>query len=455
MIHLSSSELAKILSIPTPIPSFTFQGMSTDTRTLVPGNLFIALKGENSNGELYLDEALKKGAVAALVNQKTDSKLPQLEVADTLQAFGLLAQNWRQRFAIPLVGLTGSNGKTTLKNLVASILGAACQPKPEVVLATEANFNNHIGVPMMLAQLEEKHRYAVIEMGMNHFGELTYLSGLATPTVAIINNAAPAHLEGVSNLDGVAKAKGEIFTGLAANGTAILNADDQYYSYWKGLIGQRPCYSFGMSSAADVHAIIHPANDPLKQSITIVTPKDRIDVLLPLLGKHNVMNALAATAAAVALNCDVNAIKQGLETIQPANGRLQLHSLAQDIRLIDDTYNANPASLTAAVNVLAAFSGNKILILGDMRELGDRASDFHVNMGKTIKEAGIHQLYTYGDLSEEISKSFGENAFHFQEQDLLVEALRQKIQPHSTLLVKGSRKMKMEKVVEAVKAVLA
>lgn len=297
MINFPLSKLAEIFStsIPAQDQSLHFKGISTDSRTLQPGNLFIALEGENHDGHLFIEDIRQKGAVAALVKHRVDSPLLQVLVPDTVKALGALAHEWRKQFNLPLVGLTGSNGKTTLKNMVASILRAACGSNKAEVLATEANYNNHIGVPMMLAQLNAEHRYGVIEMGMNHFGEITYLTQMLCPTVAIINNAAPAHLQGVTDLAGVAKAKGEIFLGLALTGTAILNADDQFFAYWKGLIGKRTCLTFGMQTSADVHALIHPSQDPLKQPLTITTPQGKIDVLLPLLGKHNVMNALAAT----------------------------------------------------------------------------------------------------------------------------------------------------------------
>ncbi len=432
-----------------------FQGISTDTRTLSPGNLFIALEGENYDGHAFIEEAQKKGAVAALVKRfVAASTLPQIQVADTVLAYGALAHYWRKQFALPMVGLTGSNGKTTLKNMVTSILRAACGQREDAVLATEGNFNNHIGVPYMLSRLDASHRYGVIEMGMNHFGEIAYLTKMVCPSVAIITNAAPAHLQGVSDLSGVARAKGEIFLGLTQSGAAILNRDDPYYSYWHDLIGQRLCLTFGLKPPADVHVILQASTDSIKQRITIVTPCDRIDVELSLLGQHNVLNALAAAAACTALHIDPQAIKEGLENVEPAKGRLQMHAFDRDIRLIDDTYNANPASLQAAVKVLAKFSGTKVLILGDMAELGDTTSSLHANMGKTIREAGIQQLYTYGDLSEQISKNFGENAFHFHDQNHLVDALKQQVQPNSILLVKGSRYMKMEKVVAALKDAL-
>jgi len=461
MIKLSFAKLAALLANTVPAADQAqyetqfIQGISTDTRTLKPGNLFIALDGEHYDGNLFIEEAQKKGAVAAVVKRKSAASIPQFVVSDTVQAFGVLAHHWRKQFKIPFVGLTGSNGKTTLKNMIASILRAACDNQPDSVLSTEGNLNNHIGVPLMLSRLQASQRYAVIEMGMNHFGEISYLTQMVCPDVAIITNAAPAHLQGVSDLAGVARAKGEIFSGLATTGAAILNLEDQYYAYWKGLIGQRLCLTFGFNPPADVHAIIHATTgSSLKQPVTIVRPGERIDVELPLLGQHNVMNALAATAACTALHIDAQAIKAGLENVEPAKGRLQMHAFGDDIRLIDDTYNANPASLTAAVKVLARFTGNKMLILGDMRELGDTSSDLHANMGKTIRQLGIDQLFTYGELSEHISKNFGENAYHFHDQKVLVDAVRKQVKPNSTLLIKGSRYMKMENVVEALKEVL-
>lgn len=454
MISFPLTQVARICSTSVEDTSLGFQGISTDTRTLQPGNLFIALKGKNYDGHLFVEEARQKGAVAAVVEYQTASALLQMVVPDTVKAFGALAQAWRQQFKLPIVGLTGSNGKTTLKNMIATILRAACAHQEGAVLSTEANFNNHIGVPALLTQLNATHRYAVIEMGMNHFGEIAHLTQMVCPTVAIINNAAPAHLEGVADLAGVAKAKGEIFLGLAPQGTAILNADDAYFSYWKTLIGEREFIAFGLQEKAAVSATLHPTQDPLKQHVTITTPNGSMDVNLPLLGKHNVMNALAATAACIALNIDLHYIREGLENVAPARGRLQLYSFAQDIRLIDDTYNANPSSVQAAVKVLAAFTGNKILILGEMAEQGENTAAIHATMGKAIREAGIDLLFTYGELCKPLSKNFGSNAYHFNDQQALVTAVKQYVKPYSTVLVKGSRYMKMEAIVSAMKEVL-
>jgi UDP-N-acetylmuramoyl-tripeptide--D-alanyl-D-alanine ligase len=444
MIKLSLTDIAKQLSLNTPTQEATFTGLSKDTRSLPPGCLYVAIRGEQFDGHDFVEEALKKGASAALVDHKVDSDIPQLIVKDTLETLGKIATSWRDQFNIPYIGVTGSNGKTTLKNMIASILTAACHNETKHVLATEGNLNNNIGVPFMLARLNKDHRYAVIEMGMNHFNEIAYLTHMVRPQVAIVNNAAEAHLEGLKDVAGVAKAKGEIFQGLAKNGTAILNRDDAHFDYWKGLVKEHAVITFGLDQPADVTASIS------NQHITIKTPKGDIDVKLPLLGKHNVRNATAATAATLALNIPLSAIKMGLEKMQPAKGRMQQYVLANGARVIDDTYNANPVSLQAAVNTLATFSGKKILVLGDMKELGPDTKQLHFSSGEKIRAAGINQVLTFGELSAATSEAFGENAQHFTERDKLIDALKPLLNKDVTLLVKGSRSMKMEKVLAAI-----
>lgn len=448
MIKMSLSEAAKHLECTVPSSDLIFQGISTDTRTLVPGNLYVAIRGEQFDGHDFVAEALKKGASAALVSRQVNSAIPQLVVNDTLAAFGKISQIWRQRFSIPIIGVTGSNGKTTLKNMIASILRAACHNDAAHVLATEGNLNNNIGVPIMLSRLNEQHRYAVIEMGMNHFGEIAYLTQLAQPQVAVINNAAEAHLEGLKDVAGVARAKGEIFLGLSKDGTAILNRDDGHFDYWRGLVeneNKHPFLTFGLQNTADVSATIHE-----NQDITIKTPKGKIDVMLQLLGKHNVMNSLAATAAALAINIDLSVIKQGLENVHPAPGRMRSYFLPNGPRVIDDTYNANPFSLQAAVNTLATFSGEKVLVLGDMKELGPDAKQIHFAAGEKIRAAGIDYLFTFGDMTAATTEAFGKNAQHFTDRDKLISALQSHLKTGATILIKGSRSMRMEKVVAGI-----
>jgi len=285
----------------------------------------------------------------------------------------------------------------------------------------------------------------VLEMGMNHFGEIEYLTKIAKPMVAIVNNAAAAHLAGVGDISGVAKAKGEIFSGLQKNGVAILNKDDAHYDYWLGLLKGHRVTSFALEKTADITAIIAE-----NQNITIQTPQGNITVALPLLGKHNVMNALAATAAALAVGIDLTAIKNGLESVHAAPGRMWQYKLENGACVIDDTYNANPFSLQAAVNTLAALSGKKILVLGDMKELGVNETQWHYDVGQQIRQAGIQYLFTFGKLSAETTKAFGQDAQHFAEREKLVAALQPYLQQDTTILVKGSRSMQMEKIVASI-----
>jgi UDP-N-acetylmuramoyl-tripeptide--D-alanyl-D-alanine ligase len=441
MIKMSLKEASEHLKCTQPTEDLIFQGVSTDTRTLQPGNLFVAICGEQYNGHDFITEALKKGAIAALVSQPCKESIPQLMVNDTLEAFGKLSAIFRSQFTIPIIGVTGSNGKTTLKNMIASILQAACNNNAECVLATEGNLNNNIGVPIMLCRLNSAHRYAVIEMGMNHFHEIEYLTKLTRPKVAVITNAAEAHLEGLKNIAGVAKAKGEIFQGLPQDGVGVLNRDDPHYTYWLELVKNHRHLIFGLKHAADVTADILQ-----NQHIRLKTPTGEIEVNLPLLGKHNVMNALAATAATLAIGIDLPTIKAGLESVDPAHGRMEQHVLKNGTKIIDDTYNANPFSLRAAVDTLSTFPGEKIVVLGDMKELGKDEIQLHAEAGHHMREAGINSLFTFGKLSEAATESFGRDAMHFTDRAALIAALQAYLKPDTTILIKGSRSMRMETI---------
>ncbi|MCE3237616.1 MAG: murF [Gammaproteobacteria bacterium] len=448
MINMSLAELTKTLNARLSTAEQEFNGVSIDSRTLHPGNLFIAIQGEKLDGHDFVAEAAQKGASAALVSRLIDSPLPQIQVPDTIDALGKLSTHWRQRFTIPFIGVTGSNGKTTLKNMIAAILRAASHNNPEKVLATQGNFNNHIGLPLNLLRLNANHRYAVIEMGMNHFGEIAYLSQLVKPLqVAVITNAAEAHLEGVQNIAGVARAKGEIFLGLEKNGIAILNSDDTHFSYWHDLVKEHSVLSFGLKNPSDITATIKQHS-----SIQLHTPQGNIDVLLPLLGTHNRMNALAATAATLAIHIDLETIKKGLEQVVPAPGRMQESFLPSGTRVINDTYNANPFSLQAAINTLATFPGTRILILGDMKELGPDEKKLHSQAGEKIRTAGIQYLFTLGELSKSATEAFGEGAEHFTEYNTLVSALQPYLTSDHTLLIKGSRSMRMERIINTITA---
>lgn len=427
----------------------SFTGLSINTKTLNPGNLFIALAGTKQDGHDFINDAFEKGAAAVLVTKPIPASIPHLFVNNAELALGQLAKAWRDQFSIPFIAITGSNGKTTLKNMVASILTAACGHDSNAVLATQGTLNNHLGLPLTLAQLNIAHRYAVIEMGMNHFGEIEYLTKLTRPHIAIITNAASAHLEGVGSIAGVAQAKSEIFLGLTEDGTVILNHDDAYFEYWYKKSRPLKCHSFGLNPGADVSATIpiQENNSNQASSVLLHTPAGEISLQLPLLGKHNILNTLAATAATLALGVKSEAIRAGLENIAPAPGRLQLKRIAQGINIIDDTYNANPFSLEVAINTLVEFVGPKILVLGDMKELGQEAANIHQDAGLNIRKAGIDYLFTYGELSVAASKAFGEGAYHFNEQKKLIDALKPFLRNQITILVKGSRSMRMEHII--------
>jgi UDP-N-acetylmuramoyl-tripeptide--D-alanyl-D-alanine ligase len=364
-------------------------------------------------------------------------------VPDTRRTLIQLAHAWRARFALPLVAVTGSNGKTTVKEMIATLLGGS-QP----VLATRGNLNNDLGVPLTLLRLSAQHRYAVIEMGANHPGEIVGLTALARPDVAVITNAGPAHLEGFGDLNGVARAKGEIFQGLADGGTAVINADDPFCDLWVRLAGDRRVVTFGLANPADVRGSRIDLSDQGAR-FRLSTPAGTCDIALSLVGRHNVMNALAAAAAAFALGLALEVIGEGLARTAPTKGRFQLRHGANGARLIDDTYNANPASLLSGMQALAAFPGERVLVLGDMAELGESAARWHTEIGAKAREIGITRLFATGRLGELAVRSFGEGGAYFSDHQALIRTLRQEVLPEMTLLVKGSRCMRMEQVVEA------
>lgn len=419
-------------------------GVNTDSRTIKEGELFVALKGENYDAHNFIEHAKDRGAAAYLLEHEVEQVKPALIVDDTRVSFGQLAKAWRNKYDYPVVAVTGSNGKTTVKEMLFSILSTQGN-----VLATKGNFNNDIGVPITLFRMTSAHDSAVIEMGANHSAEISNLTNLVSPDVAIITNAAAAHLEGFGSIDGVARAKGEIFEGLSESGTAIINYDDSHYAYWKQLVGNKKIISFGSDCNADVSFDVSENNN---LSIKVKGCED-FDLKLPLLGRHNLMNALAAIAAAVALNVDLKNIKQGLESIQAVPGRLVQNQGVNNSIVIDDTYNANPASLTAAIESMQCFSGTYHVVLGDMGELGKNSIDIHKNVAKSVKEGNVKYLYTIGEYSHYTSDEFGENAEHFSSQQELVNQLVKNINQNDVVLVKGSRSMHMERVVEALCAV--
>lgn len=446
MITMSVSKAASVIGSNFNGENVTFTGCSTDSRTIEKGNLFIALKGENYDGHEYVSVAEEKGASALLLETEVSHEVPALKVKNTRKAMGLLARSWREEIGIPLVAITGSNGKTTVKEMVASILSEVAS-----IHATSGNFNNDIGVPLTLFGLGNKHQYAVIEMGANHLGEIEWLSSIARPNVAVITQCAPAHLEGFGSIDGVAKAKSEIYSGLKASGTAIINADDNYADYWRECCQNQKRLTFGVKSLkADIRADeVHASADDGSIKFKLISPIGRIDIHLPLSGGHNVMNALAAAACCLSLDISLQAIKSGLEKIAPVKGRLQTKQGKKGARIIDDTYNANPTSLSAALNVLANYQGSRYMVLGDMGELGDKAIESHREAGEVAKQLDIDGLYTIGELSFNAMQAYGDGALHFESYEALDKALLDILAEDTTVLVKGSRYMQMERIVNA------
>ena len=424
-----------------------FSGVSTDSRGIAPGDLFVALAGERFDGHDYVAQATGRGAAAALVSHRVGPgrDIPQILVKDTKAARGQLGAAWRARFSLPDSALTGSNGKTTVKEMLAAILAAHCGGRDDV-LATEGNLNNDIGVPLMLLRLRDHHRFAVIEMGMNHLGEIAYLSHLASPGVALVNNAHRAHIGMLGTLEAIAQAKGEIYAGLRQGGIALVNEDDPFAGYWKGLAAGRSVISFGFAESADVRARLDEGQ------VRFVTPLDAFAVTLRVPGEHNARNAIAACAAAFALDIPARAIQAGLSAFAGSRGRLEAKRGAGGAALVDDTYNANPDSMRAALRVLARAPGRRVFVMGDMGELGDDAASLHAEIGAFAKGVGIECLLATGPLSLHAVEAFGDGAAHFATIEPLVEAARAQAGPGATILVKGSRFMQMERVVERLAA---
>lgn len=421
-----------------------FAQISTDTRTINSGEIFLALLGENFDGHDYIQVAEQQGAVGLIVARAVATKLPMLLVGDTLKAYGAIAHYHRQQFNKPVVALTGSCGKTTTKAMLKSIL----QQKGRV-LATLGTFNNAIGVPKTLLSLQALDDFAVIELGTNHPGEIDYIARLTEPTIALITNAGPSHLEFLGDLAGVAREKGAIFNGLGNDGIAILNRDDAFYSYWLTLLAGKRSVSFGLHAEADVRAenLTMRANGHMSFALVYQDQHSHVD--LPILGKHNVMNALAASACALVLDLPMSMIKTGLELLQPESKRLVEKIGKNGAHIIDDSYNANPASVVAAIDILAQKSGKKILVLGQMNELGEHTAALHQQIGSIAKQAGIDELHAFGDLTRYTVESFGVQGFYYTNKKQLIAALLPRLASDAVIIIKGSRGMQMEQVVEA------
>jgi UDP-N-acetylmuramoyl-tripeptide--D-alanyl-D-alanine ligase len=418
-----------------------------DTRNLQSGDLYLAIKGENFDGNDFLDKAEQKGAAAAVVERKIETQLPCVVVADTRKAMGDLAKYVREKLGIPVCGITGSNGKTTVKEMLATILGINAE-----VLFTQGNFNNDIGVPLTLLRLNEQHRYAVIEMGANHLGEISYLSGLVRPDVAVITNVGAAHIEGFGSIEGVAREKGEIVALLSESGIAVLNADDQYFNYWKNIAADRKIISFALNAAAEVTASRIKSgikNNRFVTEFELMAAGKTMPIQIQLAGKHNVINALAACAASMALGIDLEQVRQGLKKMQPVTGRLQpLQGRLGNI-VIDDTYNANPSSLKAALDVLLTCEGEPWVVIGAFGELGKDSKKAHEQMGEMIKSTRAARLLAIGSEAENMVRVFGKGATFFASQADLIDTLNSELKGHEAVLVKGSRTQRMEQVVAA------
>jgi UDP-N-acetylmuramoyl-tripeptide--D-alanyl-D-alanine ligase len=457
MTMMRLSEAARAIRAELRGEDREFEAVSTDTRALTRRALFVALRGDRYDGHAFITQAAASGAAAAMVdggwrmaNGGSSGRLPLLVVADTKSSLGTLAAYWRGKFSMPLVALTGSNGKTTVKEMLASILREACAAESadpqSAVLATRGNLNNDIGVPLTLLGLRGGHRYAVVEMGMNHAGEIRYLTGLAMPDVALVNNVAAAHIEFFDSVEAIARAKGEIFEGLKPGGTAVINADDRHAGIWRDLAVGRRVVDFGIDSHRAAVTATYRLNW-LESEIVVKLPQGEARAVLKAPGVHNVRNALAASAAAVALQVPAPAIEQGLARFTGIKGRLQKKAVRGGATLIDDTYNANPESIRAAIDVLAACPAPTILVLGDMGELGSRSAELHRDIGAYARRHNISRLFAIGEATRETVAAFGAAGAHASSLDDLLQMLRASATPPATLLVKGSRFMQMERVV--------
>jgi UDP-N-acetylmuramoyl-tripeptide--D-alanyl-D-alanine ligase len=437
--------------------STAFDSVSTDSRSAGPGCLFVALKGERFDAHDFLPEVAQQGAAAVLVSRSPgDWRLPALRVADTRAALGALARGWRRKFTLPVVAVTGSNGKTTVKEMIASIFAAAVGE--DARLATRGNLNNDVGLPLTLFRLGAQHKLAVVELGMNHAGETELLAKIAEPSVALVNNAQREHQEFMATVEAVALEHASVIHALPPDGIAVFPADDAYASIWRVAATGNAIYDFVLKSA-NVSATAAIEGVPLAGgALRIATPAGAVDVSVRVLGEHNARNALAATAAALAAGVTLDVVRRGLEAFEPVNGRLQIKTAQlapfAGAMVIDDTYNANPDSMRAAIDVLAARRAPRILVMGDMGEVGDNGPAFHREVGAYARERQVDALYALGDASRDACTAFGAAAHHFDSAQELVSALlKEVVAPASaadaTILVKGSRFMRMERVVDA------
>lgn len=432
-------------------PSLLLSRIHTDSRSLVKGDLFVALKGDRFDGHDFLAQLPSLGVgVAIATHGLKEAGLMGLEVADTLQALGQLSRAWRSQFSLPLIAVTGSNGKTTVTQMIASILRAW---HGDNALATQGNFNNAIGLPLTLLRMQKHHRSAVVELGMNHAGEIAELASLAVPTVALVNNAQREHQEFLHSVQAVAVENGAVIAALPPDGIAVFPAEDPYADVWQQLATHKQVLCFGRAKEADIHLVSGEWSNQQWQLI-VQTPKGRINTSLSVAGDHNVHNALAAIACAVAANVPLACIEQGIAAFEPVHGRSRSQLLKwadRDLVLIDDSYNANPDSVRAAINILAQSSQPRLLVLGDMGEVGTQGAAFHAEVGRYAQASGIEYLITLGELSRDTAKVFL-NAKHCQSIDEVYAQVQARLPLVKTVLVKGSRFMRMERVVQTIQS---
>ena len=441
MAWLNLSDIATMVQGSLKGTDVAVSAVGIDSRTLKPGELFIALKGARFDGHDFIAEVQHTGASAVMVSNFINTSLPQIYVQDTMAALAQLATQWRRRLKTMVLALTGSNGKTTTKEIITHIVKRHCR-----VTATPGNYNNHIGVPLSLLSVRAEHQVAVIEMGANHLGEIRHLCGMARPDIGLVLNAAPAHIEGFGSLDGVAKGKGELFECLSDDAAAVVNRDDAYYDYWKQLLAERRALSFGLSPSADFH-LISQQNGTLHLSLNGTQRSCR----LQLLGRHNIANALAAAAASSLVGASADDIAAGISEVVAVGGRLSAYQATSGVRLLDDSYNANPSSLEVALSVLAQQPGEHWLALGSMAELGAASSALHIEAGMRAKQSGVRRLYTVGREAEQAARYFGDGSRSFSSVEALIEHIKTELKPGVSLLVKGSRCARMDKLVSALR----
>jgi len=431
----------------------SFKGVSIDSRTLKPGELFIALRGPHFDGHVFVASAAGRGAAGAVVEKACDAPIAQIVVGDSVAALAALARVWRERSAATVIGVGGSNGKTTTKELLASILAGAAP-----TLATRGNLNNHFGVPLTLLRLEPGHRFAVIEMGANHPGEIAALAAIAQPAIALVTNAGDEHLEGFGDLAGVAQAEGEMFAALGANGVAVINADDPFCGLWQKLARSARQVHFGIESAAEVHATNLQGrieSGAFVTAFTLSVGDAQARVRLKLAGRHNVINALGAAAAAHAAGVSLPVVVAGLERVNPVNGRLQLRAGPRGSWLIDDSYNANPSSVRAGIDVLCSLPGEHWLVLGAMAELGLHTEASHTAIGDYARSAGVTRLFAMGAAARHAVAAFGSRGNWFEDGARLADAVEAGLETGVTVLIKGSRVNRLELVVDRLMQPLA